>query len=175
MVVSDDRLSFSGDPSPSSEGSDSLLSRIGLSVLLDPKAPSLYVLGGQRGTNYFSDLWSIQLPQIAETSTSPSGLDFKLWRESLSLLSSSNAKEQRPLIERLSADYSHDGPPAGFTQRTSIDVETGEWTMLSGLTVEKRSTTESCSNEVWVRNRAGVWESVERRGNSPPGRFAAQV
>ncbi|KAI5480427.1 hypothetical protein MNV49_000580 [Pseudohyphozyma bogoriensis] len=169
----------SGDPTPTDAfKSERLLSRIGHSMLLDTSVPSLFILGGQRGESYLSDLWTVQLATPSsddadEDAPPPQTSLPTLWRSG-AVIDPSSPTPTIVSTKMLSLDYSkEDGPPAGFTQRTNLDAETGEWTMLSGLRSDKRG--ESPTKDVWRRSRNGDWEQVELRGDYPVGRFAAPV
>lgn len=78
-------------------------------------------------------------------------------------------------ISQLSPDYSFDGPAAAFTQRASLDSETREWTLLSGLVKDRKTGREVATDEVWCKTKEDEWEEVEVRGAKPMERFAAQV
>ena len=125
-------------------------------MILDSHLRQFFILSGNRGNEYLADLWTIKLAP-------PSG-------------SSSSAEPKVLATSRISADYSKDGGPvAMFTQRATIDAESGEWTLVSGLMSDQKKNDETTVSEVWTRTRKGDWENVEVRGERPVGRFSSQV
>ncbi|KAI8900611.1 Muskelin N-terminus-domain-containing protein [Globomyces pollinis-pini] len=69
-------------------------------------------------------------------------------------------------VIEVSRDYSKNGgPDAGFTQRATIDVELGEFYVLSGLMREKNALSET-KNAFWVYNiKKNKWTKVYENEN----------
>lgn len=189
---------LSGDPtSHDSFRSERLLSRFGHSMLYDPQLSTVYIFSGQRSDSYLSDLWSIKLasPIGDEEGATDLGKEGELWRAGAVLPAAVSgagadngsqavdsdtptATSRQPTIlqiKQLSSDYSAHGPPAAFTQRASIDPVSGQWTLMSGLIKDRKTLKETPVGEMWTRSREGKWDKVEARGETPCGRYAAQV
>lgn len=71
-------------------------------------------------------------------------------------------------VHELSRDYSKQGgPDAGFTQRATLDVDEGEFYVLSGLMKEKNTSQETVKNSFWVYNIAKEkWSRVYLNENT---------
>ncbi|KAK4054099.1 hypothetical protein OIV83_001124 [Microbotryomycetes sp. JL201] len=186
-----------GDPtSQDSFRSERLLSRFGHQMLYDQELATVFILSGQRGDTYLSDLWAVKLMQSDDerASTVEAASDpTEVWRAgsvvgvNLDDVSSAAApavvttgsnRYRAPTIlhtKRLAADYSSYGPPAAFTQRSTIDQSTGTWTLMSGLVKDRTTLRETTAGELWQRTRAGKWSKVDSRGDQPCGRYAAQI
>ncbi|ORY89609.1 Muskelin N-terminus-domain-containing protein [Leucosporidium creatinivorum] len=190
-----------GDPtSTDTFRAERLLSRFGHSMLYDERASTIYVFSGQRGDTYLSDMWAIKISSVtndedeeeeAEDSDMLGGRQTRLWRAGAVIDAlhpapaassdagpSPSAPPRQPTIlsiSQLSSDYSLQGPAAAFTQRASLDPETREWTLLSGLIKDRKTGREVATDEVWCKTKDDEWEEVEVRGSKPVGRFAAQV
>jgi hypothetical protein len=138
---------------PTSPVNSRLFSRVGHSMIHDPNLNSLFIFAGGRLESYLSDLWSIKLPPTPSTSTA-----------------------FVPLLPVLiSSDYSTSGPPAGFTQRATIDTRTGDWTILSGMVKDPKGNGGVVDTGVWTRSVEGEWEKVvEKGGEVPDARFGGQ-
>lgn len=136
---------------PTSPVNSRLFSRVGHSMIHDPNLNSLFIFAGGRLESYLSDLWSIKLPP-------------------------SNSTAFVPLVPVLiSSDYSTSGPPAGFTQRATIDTKTGDWTILSGMVKDPKGNGGVVDTGVWTRSVEGEWEKViEKGGAVPDARFGGQ-
>jgi muskelin len=92
-------------------------------------------------------------------------------------------------VYEVARDYSKiGGPDAGFTQRATIDLETNEMYLLSGLMREKHAASESVKNSFWTYSiKKNKWSKVyqnENTGNEywirmadtePRPRFAHQL
>lgn len=135
-----------------------LESRIGHSMLFDPKARQLYIFAGQRQTKeYRSDfyIYDIDTDSIVEISR-----DYTR----------------------------QGGPDCGFTQRATIDPDLGEFYVFSGLMKEKAAIHETAMNAFWVYHIAREkWTKVyhndhidaqywkEMANTEPQPRFAHQL
>jgi muskelin len=82
---------------------------------------------------------------------------------------------ERDEVIEMSRDSSWQrGPEPGFTQRATIDIEKGEFYVLSGLMRDKNSNSESVRNCLWVYNiERNAWMQVESRG-SPSSSSSSQ-
>lgn len=127
-----------------------------------------YVLASLPPTTSLTPTRAVKLSSPSSPSTSPAP-----WRSGSVLPSSSDPTLLQTTL--LSADYSLDGPAPGFTQRATIDVGSGEWTVLTGMVKDEKSQDEVPAAEVWVHARGGGWRKVECRGEVPEGRFGGQV
>lgn len=92
-------------------------------------------------------------------------------------------------VKEISRDYSKQGgPDAGFTQRATIEPDTGEIFVLSGLMREKNAVQESVKNSFWVYSiKQNKWSKIYQKentgsdnlkspsGKEPPPRFAHQL
>ncbi|KAM0789624.1 hypothetical protein ACM66B_000429 [Microbotryomycetes sp. NB124-2] len=195
-----------GDPtSQDSFRSERLLSRFGHQMLYDQQLATVYILSGQRGETYLSDLWAVKLMQSGDDGERAVAVESmtadptEVWRaggvvgvnlDETTTTSASSAdatpgvvttgsnRSRAPTIlhtKRLATDYSSHGPPAAFTQRSTIDQSTGTWTLVSGLVKDRTTLRETTASELWQRTRQGQWLKVESRGEQPCGRYAAQV
>lgn len=136
-------------------------------MLLDTSStPALYVFSGQRSSTSVSDLWRFQLQNSDPTTDA----DFLTpGTEAPGIIIKFSAK-------KLENDYTKGtNVPLGFSQRGSIDLETGEWTVISGLIQDRKTGNDICSEEIWIRSKEGVWKNVEIKGDKPKGRFAGPV
>eukprot|EP00128_Syssomonas_multiformis_P002301 Colp12_sorted_trinity150504_noHs@9762 len=92
------------------------------------------------------------------------------------------------VVEMTKDSSKQGGPDAGFTQRATIDTESNEVYVLSGLMKDKTTQAESVKNSFWVYNIArAVWSCVYQndrvdpeywqrmQGVEPPPRFAHQL
>ncbi|KAL8292037.1 hypothetical protein RQP46_001503 [Phenoliferia psychrophenolica] len=173
-----------GDPTPTDPfRSERLLGRTGHAMLFDPHLHTLFILSGNRGNLYLSDLWAVKVSVASDSDDDDADAPVpepELWRAGAVLPASiPDSPSSSPTIistKLISADYSREGGPKPmFTQRATIDAESGEWTLLSGLTSETKERNERPVGEVWTRARSGAWECVELRGESPVGRFSSQA
>ncbi|KAK4054316.1 hypothetical protein OIO90_003549 [Microbotryomycetes sp. JL221] len=200
-----------GDPtSGDSFKSERLLSRFGHQMLYDAELSTMFILSGQRGETYLSDLWSIKLMNSDRRSSATTATNgqrdtetdddpTEVWRaggvvgsiDNSSSSSSTGTTTTTPSIttavrasraptilqiKRVEPDYSSYGPPAAFTQRSTIDPQTGTWTLISGLIKDRTTLKESTVGELWTRTRQGQWNKVETKSQIEPcGRYASQV
>ena len=120
----------------------SLKSRIGHSMLFDSGTKQLYIFAGQRNKDYLSDFYIYDI--------------------------------QTDVVREISRDYSVQGGPgfyfliidAGFTQRATLDITTGEIYVLSGLMREKNNPTETVKNSFWIFNISqGKWSRIYQNEN----------
>ena len=152
-------------------------------MLFDAYLRTLFIFSGNRGDSYLSDLWAVKVARASDDSPADDSavpVEPELWRSGAVLPASGpDSHSASPTIistKLVTADYQLEGGPAPmFTQRATIDTESGEWTLLSGLTSEGKSNEEIPVGEVWTRMRSGVWECVNLRGDTPPSRFSSQV
>lgn len=115
-----------------------LRSRIGHSMLFYNRNQALYIFAGQRGREFLNDF------TMYNTET-----------DSVTMLSSSTWKGNE------------DVPAAGFTQRATIDPETGEIHVLSGLSKDKIKREESARNSFWVYSiESNKWSCIYKNENT---------
>ncbi|CAB4006393.1 muskelin isoform X2 [Paramuricea clavata] len=115
-----------------------LVSRIGHSMLFYEKNRALYIFAGQRGREFLSNFTRY------DTDT-----------DTITVLSGTNGNDKNEV------------PAAGFTQRATIDPETGEIHALSGLSKDKIKREESTRNSFWVYDiESNKWSCIYRNENT---------
>ncbi|XP_033744964.1 muskelin-like isoform X1 [Pecten maximus] len=148
-----------------------LRSRIGHSMLFHPKRRVLYVFAGQRAKEYLNDFFSYnvdtgQIEIIADGSkketnsvggmqSSPNPL-YILWDE----MSAHYHPALKEFIKKSAI------PAAGFTQRATIDPDSDEIHVLSGLSKDKDKR-DNVKNSFWVYDISkNKWSCVYKNENS---------
>ncbi|KAH8928632.1 hypothetical protein BT69DRAFT_470987 [Atractiella rhizophila] len=145
--------------------------RIGHSMLLDPVQRLIYIFSGQTGTKFRRDTWVYAMPPVS---------------------AHSSAEEDKPSSRLSRLDPTHDpfagghGNVYGSIGRATIDHDTGEWTLMSGIEPQiDPPFYDAPSNKLWVRLKTssrtdtnGKWIQVGQGVTSdgqPPPRFAHQL
>lgn len=146
-----------------------LMSRMGSAMLLNSSIPALYIFSGQRASANLRDLWMLKIVSPIAAPTEDDILEY-ITEDSTTSLHVKLLSEDYTKVDSNSAS-----PPVGFAQRASLDVESGEWTLLSGLLQDKKTGADLLSEEIWRRNKFGNWENVLVKGVSPRGRYAGPV
>ncbi|CAH7688170.1 Muskelin N-terminus-domain-containing protein [Phakopsora pachyrhizi] len=165
----------SGLPALSDAGQSSWIpSRMGHSLVLDKKRQCLWILAGERDSNYYSDLWKYNL---------------RTRQSELVNIDYTYSGPGRSTID-VENDLVGTGPEAGFSQRTTFDAEADEWHMFCGLcrdrshldsTTKAGANSEIMSSEFWRwRISDGKWSKVVMMAEvdgmgAPPPRFAHQM
>lgn len=116
----------------------SIRSRVGHSMLFHPGCRQLFIFAGQRSKEYLNDFFT-----------------YSVDTHEISIISTGTRRETCNI------------PAAGFTQRATIDPETNEIYVLSGLSKDKEKRDDNVQNSFWVyyisQNR---WSCIYRNENT---------
>ncbi|XP_018018491.1 muskelin [Hyalella azteca] len=166
--------------SSSSSGSSSLRSRVGHSMLFHPITRQLFILAGQRNKEYLTDFFTYQVDTDVITcineKNSPRGCASISAVRPPGVASSAqglNILEGGALLGASFPPRHSDVPPAGFTQKATIDPVLEEIHVLSGLSKEKDKQDTVC-NSFWVYSIPhNKWSCIyhnELSGDGPDNR-----
>ncbi|KAM3960333.1 muskelin 1 [Aphomia sociella] len=147
------QLLLSDKPDPATPAP---LPRVSHSMLFHPVQRRLYIFAGQRNKEHLLDLW---------------------WWDVATGARGPLCAAPAPLSAHPSPAHAAHPAPAGFTQRATLDPETDEMFVLSGMSKEKD---KRVYNTLWVFSlRRLTWTCVYRNDsvspNEPRPRFAHQL
>ncbi|GLV40092.1 muskelin [Carabus blaptoides fortunei] len=115
-----------------------VLSRVGHSMLFHPLQRKLYIFAGQRNKEYLNDFITYQV----------------------------DTKTVEQIYKKPETDPGN-FPAPGFTQRATIDPDTDEIFVLSGLSKEKDKRDDNVQNSVWVyKIKENKWVCIYHNENS---------